>query len=397
MIFWLCLFIVCLCLVIEKTRLNRWLATIPLRLHVYGTRGKTSTTRILFAALRESGHTVLGKTTGDSPAILLPDGNERMFRRIGPASVREILYCLKKAYAYQCDAVVFECMAVSPESIATASAILSPTHLVITNTRPDHYETMGSTPHAIAETLALCVSPSCTVFATEDAGVAPVRDKARALGDPFYGVPEKEQAPRLQSRDLVLAVARTLPLTLSAPEPDWASWPEFISYPLPEGGIFWFLDLFSANDVISSAMLLEKALFAERRKTGAAVAPLIALLATRPDRPLRTRAFIEWFDTASCRGIFASHIALGWHAPYAYRALKRKSPVLPLLPIVNPMLSPARLMGRLREHSGEGFRLVGLGNTHGYGESFRAFLRRQTCTPAQSHSETYGNKHGAEH
>jgi hypothetical protein len=374
MIFWLCLSIVCLCLAIEKAWLNRWLAAIPLRLHVYGTRGKTGTTRALFAALRGSGHTVLGKTTGDSPTLLLPDGSERTIRRIGPASVRETLSCLKTAYARQCDAVVFECMAVSPESIAAAGAILAPTHLIITNTRPDHHETMGPTPRAIAETLALCVSPSCTVFATEDAGVAPVRDKARALGNPFYGIPEKEQAPRLQSRDLVLAVTQTLPLTLPAPEPEGASWPEFKPYSLREGGIFHFLDLFSANDLVSSAMLLEKALLAGR-ETEAAV-PLIALLATRPDRPLRTRAFIEWFDTAFCRGLFAAHVVLGWHAPYARRALKGKSPALPLLPILNPMPSPVRLLDKLRERFGDGFRLVGLGNTHGYGESFRAFLRQ---------------------
>ncbi|MDR0577579.1 MAG: hypothetical protein LBI87_08625 [Candidatus Accumulibacter sp.] len=377
MTFCICLAIVCICLAIEKIRLSRWLTAIPLRLHVYGTRGKTTTTRSLFTALKESDHVVLGKTTGDSPIILLPDGSERTLRRIGPASIRETLRCLEAAYARQCDAVVFECMAISPESIAAINAILSPTHLIVTNTRPDHYETMGATPRAIAETLALCVPPSCTVFATEDAGIAPVRDRARAFGNPFHGIPEKEQAPFLQSRDMVEAVARILPLAPYAPEPESTSWPEFRPYPLQNGGIFWFLDLFSANDVVSSAMLLEKAL-PDGPNTDAAATPLVALLATRPDRPLRTRAFVEWLDTARCRGLFAGHVAMGWHAPYAYGAMKRKSPALPVLPIAYPMLPPARLLGKLRERFGGGFRLVGVGNAHDYGALFRTFLHRRS-------------------
>jgi hypothetical protein len=376
MIFWSCLAIVCVCLALEKVRLKRWLAAIPVRVHVYGTRGKTTTARALYGALSASGHAVLGKTTGDSPLILLPGGAERRLRRIGPASVREYLRCLQTAAVHRCDAVVFECMAVSPESIAAASAMLSPTHLVVTNTRPDHHETMGDTPSAITATLALSVPPACTVFATEDAGVAPVRDRARTLGNAFHGIPEKDQPPLLQSRELVLAMARTLDQTPPALEPATAFWPGFRRHALPDGGGFRFLDLFSANDVASSAMLLEKALSGEQDAdfTGR---PLVALLATRPDRPLRTRAFVEWFGTPRCRAVFSGYVALGWHAPYARLALNRQSPALPCVLPVTPMPSPAGLLRRLRARFGDGFGLVGLGNAHGYGERFRAFLEKR--------------------
>src|SRR6266403_1708987 len=48
-------------------RHRRALRAIPVRIHVAGTRGKSTTTRLIAAALRAGGRNVLAKTTGSAP------------------------------------------------------------------------------------------------------------------------------------------------------------------------------------------------------------------------------------------------------------------------------------------------------------------------------------------
>ena len=62
---------------------------IPVRIHVAGTRGKSTTTRLIAAGLRAGGRRVLAKTTGSEPRLILPDGREEDWPRRGPASIRE--------------------------------------------------------------------------------------------------------------------------------------------------------------------------------------------------------------------------------------------------------------------------------------------------------------------
>ncbi len=393
MIFLSCVFFICIYLILEKKRLARQLAAIPLRLHVYGTRGKTTVTRALFAALRASGLTVLGKTTGDAPFILHADGSEKTLHRMGPARIFEYFECLKLAEQQKCNAVVFECMAISPESIVSATQILDPTHLIITNTRPDHYETMGKTPEAIAQTLSLSVGKSSTVFAGDDAGAIFIEEKTRAFGNAFFKSAEEDFSPKEQAFNMVQKVQQQLNLNLdlkAAPKMpeedknlDWQAFqPVFIKTNDKEKS-FHFLDLFSANEVYSSQLLLQKALQQFENKA-IKNAPLIALLATRADRPLRTKAFLEWFGAEQNVSLFTAIIVQGSHAPYAHWFLHRQNKMalmranntnkIRVLPIFNPMLNPQTLLCRIEQQIGAPFCLVGLGNTHGYGEKFRLFV-----------------------
>src|SRR5712691_7943190 len=70
-------------------RHRRHLRAVPVRIHVAGTRGKSTTTRLIAAGLRAGGRRVVAKTTGSQPRLILPDGSEAAWPRRGPASVRE--------------------------------------------------------------------------------------------------------------------------------------------------------------------------------------------------------------------------------------------------------------------------------------------------------------------
>jgi len=63
---------------------RRRLRRIPIRIHVNGTRGKSSVSRLIAAGLRAGGIRTCCKTTGTLPRMILPDGSEYpVFRPAG--------------------------------------------------------------------------------------------------------------------------------------------------------------------------------------------------------------------------------------------------------------------------------------------------------------------------
>ena len=165
-------------LILERRRLARLRSRVPLRICVTGTRGKSAVTRQIAAALRASGRTVLAKTTGSKPVVILPDGGEREIPRPGPPSVLEQKRVLALASRLGVDTLVAEMMSIGPECLAVESGkILRPGILVITNVRLDHEEEMGRTVEAVAESLASAISPRSTVLVPR-AERYPVFDRA---------------------------------------------------------------------------------------------------------------------------------------------------------------------------------------------------------------------------
>ena len=75
----------------ERVARDRALAALPIRIHVNGTRAKSTVTRLIWSALLEAGIPAVAKTTGTAPRLLLPDGREVPLRRRGPANIREQL------------------------------------------------------------------------------------------------------------------------------------------------------------------------------------------------------------------------------------------------------------------------------------------------------------------
>ena len=69
-------------------RIDAALGAVPLRVHVNGTRGKSSVTKAIAALFRELGKKAVGKTTGTLPVVIEPDGTERRIGRRGRTACR---------------------------------------------------------------------------------------------------------------------------------------------------------------------------------------------------------------------------------------------------------------------------------------------------------------------
>jgi poly-gamma-glutamate synthase PgsB/CapB len=136
------------------TRLQR----IPLRVLVTGTRGKSSTVRLIHAALTAGGIPTLGKMTGTASRELDTAGVEHPTNRIGQVSILEMLETVRRSFArdeFAPRAIVLECMAVTPDLIELCTDdIVRPQVSVVTNALWDHLEEQGTTLEQIAVSLS---------------------------------------------------------------------------------------------------------------------------------------------------------------------------------------------------------------------------------------------------
>ena len=122
------------------------LAQLPIRIHVNGSRGKSSVTRLIAAGLRAGGLKTLAKTTGTAPRIINENGKDRIIHRLRSASIGEQVRLLRNFAKKKPDVVVIECMAVNPQYQWVAEhKMIQSTISVITNVRPDHLDEMGLT------------------------------------------------------------------------------------------------------------------------------------------------------------------------------------------------------------------------------------------------------------
>lgn len=141
--------------VLEYRRHLRNVYAIPIRIHVNGTRGKSSVTRLIAAGLRAGGKKTVAKITGTLPRVVLPDGREAAIIRLMGANIIEQKYIFRHAVTHQPDAIVIECMAVNPVfQWLTERKFIRSTISVITNCRPDHLDLMGST----VQSVTMCLS-----------------------------------------------------------------------------------------------------------------------------------------------------------------------------------------------------------------------------------------------
>jgi len=116
---------------------------IPLRIIVEGTRGKSSTVRILEEMMRGLGKKTFAKVTGEETPLLIYNGVVIPLYRKNQSVLLDY-ETIPTILNFDIDAVVIENQAITPYTMRYLHQILKPQHVIIPNIRVDHTETLGS-------------------------------------------------------------------------------------------------------------------------------------------------------------------------------------------------------------------------------------------------------------
>ncbi len=293
--------------VYEFTLHRQRVASIPIRVHVNGTRGKSSVTRLIAAGLRAGGIKTLAKVTGTLPRIIDENGLEIPIIRLHPVNIIEQIKVFRLFVKRKPQAIVIECMAVLPQYqwICEHQFVCS-THGVITNARMDHVREMGPSLENIANSLANSIPVNNTIFTAEDRPhlLEIMRKRAEETNSKFVVVTAKEvpgeslrRFRHIEHRSNV-ALALKVCESIGVPR-DKALEGMINSHPDPgalkmyrvsnEGGRqLLFLNALAANDPESTLLAWERAweLFPDKGRS-------IILLNTRADRFDRSIQLVE--------------------------------------------------------------------------------------------------------
>jgi poly-gamma-glutamate synthase PgsB/CapB len=162
------------------------LSKIPTRVHVNGTRGKSSVTRLIAAGLRSGGIKTYAKTTGSSPRFIDELGNDHIIQRFRPASIGEQIRMIMRFAKQAPQAIVMECMAIHPQyQWVSEHKILNSNYGVITNVRADHLEEMGYSLNHIARSLSNTIPFNQKFFTSETDAVKILEDKTKNNNSTF--------------------------------------------------------------------------------------------------------------------------------------------------------------------------------------------------------------------
>ena len=165
---------------------------IPVRIHVNGTRGKSSVTRLIAGGLRASGRRVFAKTTGTMARMIHPDGNEVDVYRVGRPNIIEQTRIVRRALEQRAEIFVVECMAVTPELQPISELrLIRSTIGVITNARADHLDVMGPGVDDVARALAQTLPVRGHAFTAERERFHFLEEVARARGSEIHLTDER--------------------------------------------------------------------------------------------------------------------------------------------------------------------------------------------------------------
>jgi len=180
--------------IVERYRLDNNRAKIPIRIHVNGSRGKSSVTRLIAAALKGGGLRVMAKTTGTTPRIIYEDGNEIPLYRLGSANIREQFHVMSLAGGRNPDALILECMALQPHlQHLSETRIVQSTIGVITNARPDHLDVMGPSEEDVVKALAGTIPRGKTLVTAEKRHLSFIEQACETLKTKLVAVSAEDE------------------------------------------------------------------------------------------------------------------------------------------------------------------------------------------------------------
>lgn len=336
---------------------------VPVRIMILGTRGKSTLVRLIAAGLRSKGLNVIARVSGTQPKWIDELGAEHIWRRRGSASIRELEGVMRLAAARSADAIVVESMAISSRLTADSiQQIIRPDTVVITNTRTDHLEERQIEQETEAGRLAAMLPVRGGSLVISDEIDSPlIRQLAASNDNEVLVVTISELEPLEGMRSLATAVCG--PSAASAIKQLTLQDGAFSSRSLRSGNnSFNFFDAFSCNDPESLAHLL-------RANPHHAVD--VILLNARPDRPLRTKAMLEFLRHSALNArLFISGDALA----VRYARKMGFSDALLL-----PQRDPQRILDRLAEATPPDGTAWGIGNYQGVGGAISRLLKAMPC------------------
>jgi poly-gamma-glutamate synthase PgsB/CapB len=367
-------------LFLEARLHERRLRRIPIRIHVNGTRGKSTTTRLIAAGLRAGGHRVIAKTTGTLPRIIVEDGSEIPVRRRGRATIREQMTTIALAARRKADAVVLECMAIHPElQWVSERRMVRATVGVITNARLDHMEVMGRTREAIARALSLTVpragilvlgSPDHLNFFAEVCGRHGTALR-QAPEVPASDAPAEGMAMDFsENTATALAVCEAVGIDRERAVRGMRNVIQDVGAlrvhrTRLDGKRVTFINAFSLNDVDSL-----QAVWRRFEQAGDLSRPRIVILNCRADRPLRSDAFGEVAGAT----LGADRLVLvGEATRHASRAAIRAG-LDPGRILCCQGQPPEKAYRQVVALAPDGATVIGIGNYYGAGESIAALF-----------------------
>jgi len=284
----------------EYIRHQKRIYSIPIRIHINGTRGKSSVTRLIGAGLRAGGISNITKVTGTFPRLILEDGTETAIYRKSGANIIEQLSIVRFAAERKVQALVMECMALQPiYQTITEHKMIHSTIGVMTNVRLDHIDIMGHTLPEIAETMGKTIPRNEHLFSSENvipdilSGIAKKRNTTAHFIDPdTVSIEEMRGFRYIEHREnvsLALAICQHLGVDRTvALQGMYEATPDagvLTKHRVDVGGKqVFFYNVFAANDPDSTLLIWQKI-----RKEAGMEGTRIILLNTRQDRLDRAR------------------------------------------------------------------------------------------------------------
>jgi len=364
--------------IIEQINHYKRVKRIPIRIHVNGTRGKSTTTRLIAAGLREAGFKVLAKTTGTLPLLILEDGTEIPIKRRGQANISEQIKICAEAVKRKVNVLVLECMAINPElQWVSEHKMVKSTIGVITNVRQDHLEEIGAELKDMAHALKFTI-PQNGILVTAERDYLPIFQKqanklntkviptnldniSNNVMEKFSYMNFKENISIALQVNKILGVDEEVALRgiLKAnPDPGALKIYKFSK----EDKIIFFVNAFAANERSSTLLIWENI----NKKTYLKNLPSIGIINSREDRVLRD---IQFAHLLAKEIILSKIILVGPLSKLVERTLLKLKVSTDKIVNLSKIKDPEKILQIILPFIDNKVLLIGFGNTKGMGQS----------------------------